>query len=120
MATAYNYANYNYTDDAGKKHPMRLSSITAAAQPTAAVKSSAAAPDLRDSVRRGPTAKKRGIHARGIRLVRTAGTAPDIKAYYDTLPILLPADLATALALTSITIGANAWTPITSFAEFRK
>lgn len=117
MATAYFYANYLYTDDSAVTHPMRLNSLVAAAQATAAIKTSTTAPTNPISARRGPKARKKGLFARGIRLRRTAGTLPDLKVYYTTIPVLVPGDLVTMAALATITIGANAWSPGKTFGE---
>lgn len=109
------FRKYRYTDSDGLTHPIRLSTQVAAAQPTAAV---AGPPyDSKISADVSNTKREIGLAPRKVRLEREGGAAPNIKVYYNTMPVLLPADVATLEATGTVTIGATQWKVTGSIAE---
>lgn len=102
------YQKYRYSSDTGLTHPIRLSSAVAAAQPTAPT---AGGPyDSLISAKVGRTNREIGLKPRQILLTRTAGAAPNVKTYYDRMPVCTAADLATLKAAGTVTINGVVWT----------
>lgn len=101
------FRKYKYTSDSGLVHPCRLSDKVAAAQPTAV---SAGGPyDSLISADVQNSNREIGLRPRKVRLSRRAGTAPNEKVYYNTMPVLRPADVATLVSAGTVTIGTQAW-----------
>jgi hypothetical protein len=103
-----NFANYKYVADNNDVYKIRASSKVVAAQPTTPVSTGIGG---KSSVRVGRGNAGLGVRPRAIRLKRTAGSAPNVKVYYDKLPVFVAADAATLLAGGNITIDGVAWTP---------
>lgn len=101
------FQRYKYTDNDGLTHPIRLSDEVAAAQPTAA--SPGPPYDSLISADVGRSAREIGLKPREVLLRRTAGAAPNIKAYYNRMPVLLQASVATLVAAGTVTIGGVTW-----------
>lgn len=101
------FRKYKYTSDSALVHPIRLSDAVAAAQPTAASPGgpydSLISADVQNSNR------EIGLRPRKVRLSRRAGTAPNEKVYYNTMPVLLPASVATLVAAGTVVINGVTW-----------
>lgn len=109
------FRKYKYTAGSGLDHPIRLSDKVAAAQPTQA---SAGPPfDSEISADVQNTKREIGLAPRKVRLERRAGSAPNIKVYYNTMPVLKEADVATLKAAGTVTIGGQQWDVVGSIAE---
>lgn len=103
-----NFASYKYTADNGDIYKIRASSKVVGAQPTTAVTTGFAG---KPSVNTSRGGRGLGVRPRAIRLRRTAGTSPNIKVYYDRLPVFVDSDVATLLGGGAITLDGVAWTP---------
>lgn len=103
-----NYTFYKYTADNGDIYKIRASTKVFGAQPTTPSTTGFAG---KPSVNVGRGNRGYGVRPRAIRLKRQAGSAPNIKVYYDQLPVFLAADAATLLSQTSIDLDGVAWTP---------
>lgn len=103
-----NFAFYKYIDNNANVYKIRASSKVVGAQPTTAVTTGIG---QASSVRTSRGNRGLGVRPRAIRLKRTAGTAPNIKVYYDRLPVFVATDVATLLGGGAITIDGVAWTP---------
>ena len=103
-----NFAFYTYTANNGDIYKIRASSKVVAAQPTTAVQTGLAG---KPSVNVGRGNRGLGIKPREIRLKRTAGTAPNLKVYYNRLPVFVAADVTTLLGQATIPIDGVAWVP---------
>lgn len=102
------FRKYKYTADNGLVHPIRLSDKVAAAQlPTAASPGgpydSLISADVQNSNR------EIGLRPRKVRLSRRAGTAPNEKVYYNTMPVCVPAGVAALVAAGTVNIGGVTW-----------
>lgn len=103
-----NFASYAYTANDSTVYKIRASSKVVGAQPTTPTTSGISGkPSV--NVNRGN--RGLGVKPRAIRLRRTAGSAPNIKVYYDKLPVFTAADATTLLAGGAITLDGVAWTP---------
>lgn len=109
------FQKYKYTDDDGETHPIRLSDKVAAAQPTAPSPGppydSQISADVQNSNR------EIGLRPRKVKLERRVGTAPNIKVYYNTMPVLVEDDVDTLLSAGTVTIGGVAWSVVGEIAE---
>lgn len=103
-----NFASYKYTADNGDIYKIRASSKVVQAQPTTPVTTGFAG---KPSVNVGRGSRGLGVKPREIRLKRTAGTAPNIKVYYNRLPVFVAGDAATLLAGGAIALDGVEWTP---------
>lgn len=108
---AQTYAKYQYFDDAGKKHPIRMSVADAAAQTTTATQGSYDSPiSAITSLNR----KKLGLRPRHLLLSRTVtggtGGGAVTKTLYDRISILLKADFDAFVVGATITINGVTWT----------
>lgn len=103
-----NFAFYRYTSDGGDVYKIRASSKVVGAQPTTPVTTGFAG---KPSVNVGRGNRGFGVRPRAIRLKRTAGSAPNVKVYYDILPVFVEGDVATLLGGGNITLDGVAWTP---------
>lgn len=109
-----NFAQYAYTANDGSVYKIRASSKVVGAQPTTPVTTGISG---KSSVRVHRGNRGLGVKPRAISLRRTAGSAPNVKVYYDKLPIFAVADVATVLAETTITLDGVAWTPVSLIPE---
>lgn len=102
------FTTTKYESDQGTIHPIRLDSerVAAAGAAPAAAQDS----DIKVKISKGN--REFGIRPRGVRLVRTVGTAPDTFKKYTFLPVLTPTayDGAGFSVGTEITIDAVVWT----------
>ena len=103
MATDFN--TYAYVDDKGGVHAIRLSSASAAAQPTTLPTTNFTGIPVES--RRGN--RSLALQVRGVRLIRRVGTAPNDKAFSTFLPILKKADLDGLQKGDSITVAGVNW-----------
>lgn len=101
------YVNTKYEADNGDVHGILLSpdKFAVAGTPPTGTASSPV------KIKISKTNKEFGIRPRGVRLVRTVGTAPDTFKKYAFLPVLTPAAFATAAFAigAEITIGGVVW-----------
>lgn len=101
------FQKYKYTDNDGIVHPIRLSDKVAAAQGAAASPGgpydSLISADVQNSRR------EIGLAPRKVALERRAGSAPNIKVYYNTMPCVTQALATSLLAAGTVTIGGVAW-----------
>lgn len=103
---AADFETYSYVADAGAVHPIRTSTETALAQPTAIVgipKTSSI------SARVGGSSRVRGLRARGFRLKRTTGVGVAKKSFYTFLPIFAAADYNAGVIDADITVDGIVW-----------
>lgn len=103
-----NFAFYKYTSNDGDIYKIRASSKVVGAQPTTAVTTGF---EGKSSVNVSRGGRGLGVRPRAVRLRRIAGSAPNVKVYYDRLPVFVAADVATLLAGGAITIDGVAWQP---------
>lgn len=104
-----------YESDGGDIHSMKLTSDYAAAagdEPTDGVSS-----DIKPKISK--TNREHGLRPRGVRLVRTIGTAPDTFKKYTFLPVLTAAQWVSGAFApgSAINIGSTAYTVIARIAE---
>lgn len=100
-----NFQRYAYISDNATSYAIRASTKVAGAQATAASAPGADVP----TVDTGRGTRGNGVRPRYIRLRRTAGTAPNIKAYYSKLPIFLSADVSAMRATATFTLDGVTW-----------
>ncbi|AXH78949.1 MAG: hypothetical protein [Circular genetic element sp.] len=58
----------------------------------------------------GGSKRKFGVHARGLKLKRTTGTAPDLRVRYSFIPVGTVTAYDAATIDSTVTIGGVAWT----------
>lgn len=80
-----------YTSDSGSTLQIRIDNFTVGLQKTTPAAGISTAPG---SAKAGGNRRTIGVHARGIRCVRTVGTGAAAKNFYTFVPILLPADFS--------------------------
>jgi hypothetical protein len=111
------YTTTGYTAKLGDVYKIRISNNARAAQPTA---DTGKDPTRAGTALVGGSRKRRGVHARGFRLVRKTGTSPNIVSFYTFLPILLPADYDAKNDGETITVNGVDWTIESHVAEVLK
>lgn len=95
-----------YEAESGTIHPLRLDDARASvAGPAPAADIDSGAATVKISKSRGQF----GIRPRGVRLVRTVGTAPNQFKKYTFLPCLTPARYNALTRGTDVTIGGTSW-----------
>ena len=109
-----NFAFYTYTANDSTIYKIRASSKVVAAQPTTPVQTGLAG---KPSVHVGRGNRGLGVKPREIRLKRTAGSATNLKVYYNRLPVFVAADVPTLLGQATVTIDGVAWQPDSLIAE---
>lgn len=104
---AADFETYLYTADSTATHPIRLSTAAATAQTSVATQGTAT---NGISAIAGGSRKRLGLRARGVRLTRKVGTAPNQGTRSTFLPILKPADFTALSKGSEITIGSLTYT----------
>lgn len=105
MAADFDF--YTYTSDKSLDYKIRMSTVSAGVQDPANPKQ---ARDVDESVSVGGSRRAIGLHARGFRLSRPVGTAPNIFSRTTFLPICTAAQYATVAVGSTISLGAVAYT----------
>jgi hypothetical protein len=108
---------YLYTDDAAVTHPIRISTAAATAQTSVATQGTATS---KISARVGGSRRQRGLLARGVRLTRKVGTAPNQGTRSTFLPILKKADWDALTEGSSVTVDSVAYTVSSQVSERAK
>ena len=102
-----NFSNVLYVADDGKKWKIRMSTADVTAQSTAP---GTGAPDIKGKLKTNKNTKAFGLRPRRLNLSRQAGTAPNVKTYYDRLIVCAAADAATLITAGTVTINSVVWT----------
>lgn len=102
-----NFTKVLYVAGDGKKYKIRMSTADVTAQPTAP---GTGAADVAGTVKVSKNSKAFGLRPRRLSLTRTAGTAPNVKTYYDRLIVCAAADVATLQTAGTVTINSVVWT----------
>lgn len=101
------FRKYKYTDKDGLTHPIRLSSQVAAAQGAAASPGgpydSLISADVQNSRR------EIGLAPRKVALERRAGAEPNVKVYYNTMPVVTEARAEALVTAGTVDIGGVTW-----------
>lgn len=100
------FVTTGYKADDGDYYRIRMSNANRGAQTTADVGNQPSAPG-RALV--GGSRRKSGLHARGVRLVRKTGSAPNLVSFHTFLPILLQGDYAALQVGATILINGISW-----------
>lgn len=95
-----------YLSDKGGIHPIRIQPEGSPANGTPP----AGAVDEDISAKVGGSRRTYGLHARGVRLVRSIGTGDDQANRYNFYPVLTPTHFATLNRGGTLTIDGVAWT----------
>jgi hypothetical protein len=98
---AIDFGTFTYTSDKSIKYKIRMSVATAGLQDPA---SPTDAQTVDESVQVGSNRRSLGLHARGLRLSRPVGTAPNIFARTTFMPICTQAQYATIQIGTTFTV----------------
>lgn len=108
------FAFYTYTSDKSLDYKIRLSTVTAAQQDPA---NPAGARDVDESVAVGKNRNSIGLHARGFRLGRTVGTAPNTFTRTTFFPVCAAAQYSGTAIGSTITLSGVAWTVLSKTPE---
>lgn len=100
------FVTTKYEDDQGLIHPIRVQPEGAAINGTPP----AGNIDTNVSAQVGGSRRSYGCHARGVRLVRTVGTAPNTFKRYNFYPVLTPTAFGSITKGQEFTIDGTAWT----------
>lgn len=100
------FLNSFYEDDDGGIHPIRVQPETVAVNGGAATGPS----DNDISAQVGGSRRTYGLHARGLRLVRTFGTGDNTGRRYNFLPVQTPTAFATFNKGSEFTYNTFTWT----------
>lgn len=101
---------YSYTTDADQVYNIRLSPASAGATGQGAIDTTRTDDNIFVSASSPGSRRKKGLQARGVRLFRTVGTAPNSFKLRSFLPITTQAALAAIALNTTITLNGQAWT----------
>lgn len=100
------FTTTGYTSDNGAIYKIRISNAVRAQQASV---DAGPTPTVSGSVSIAGQRRRNGLHARGVRLVRVLGTAPNIVRYTTFFPILLPGDYAQVANGQTISMNGVLW-----------
>lgn len=100
------FVTTGYTADNGDIYKIRIANKSRGAQSTADPGND---PNTPGRAMVGGSRRKAGLHARGVRLVRRTGTAPNLTTFYTFLPLLLQTDYAALAVGAKILINGVQW-----------
>lgn len=115
MATGFKYVPY--TTDAGTVGQIRLSSQAQTATGQGLLTAAITDSKLFAFAQNPGSARKKQLNARGVKLTRPVGTAPNVFQRTTFLPIVTATALAAIAVGSTITIGGNAYTVARKISE---
>lgn len=111
---AVDFGFYSYTSDKGEVYKVKLAVVSAALQDPA---SPTQARTVDESVAVGANRRTIGLHARGLRLGRSVGTAPNTFTRTTFLPICSPTQWNGTALGSAVTVGGVAYTVLAKVPE---
>lgn len=105
--TGNRFTTTGYTANNGDVYKIRIENQSSSAQPTA---DNGTATTRTGRALVGGSRRRAGLHARGLRLVRTTGSPPNVVSYRTFFPVLLPSDWQNTADNATITINGVQWT----------